>query len=80
VTTGPGDLAARLGAAAAAALEGNRASGAAKLAAQHKLHPRDRVDLLLDAGSFVEDGRTRPGGAFPLNTSGGGLSYCHPGM
>ena len=21
-----------------------------------------------------------PGGDFPLNTSGGGLSYCHPGM
>jgi acetyl-CoA acetyltransferase len=33
-----------------------------------------------EAGPFVEDGRTRPGGAFPLNTSGGGLSYCHPGM
>ncbi len=33
-----------------------------------------------DAGDFVGDGRTRPGGSFPLNTSGGGLSYCHPGM
>lgn len=33
-----------------------------------------------DGGSFVEDGRLRPGGAFPLNTNGGGLSYCHPGM
>ena len=32
------------------------------------------------AGAFVADGNTRPGGAFPLNTSGGGLSYCHPGM
>ncbi|HEX3468088.1 MAG TPA: hypothetical protein VHT05_08440, partial [Candidatus Elarobacter sp.] len=21
-----------------------------------------------------------PGGDFPLNTQGGGLSYCHPGM
>jgi acetyl-CoA acetyltransferase len=33
-----------------------------------------------EAGPFVEDGRTRYGGPFPLNTSGGGLSYCHPGM
>lgn len=33
-----------------------------------------------EAGAFVADGRTRPGGSFPLNTSGGGLSYCHPGM
>jgi acetyl-CoA acetyltransferase len=33
-----------------------------------------------EGGAFVENGRTAPGGAFPLNTSGGGLSYCHPGM
>lgn len=33
-----------------------------------------------EAGGFVADGRIRPGGAFPLNTSGGGLSYNHPGM
>lgn len=33
-----------------------------------------------DSGSFVEDGRTGPGGDFPMNTNGGGLSYCHPGM
>jgi acetyl-CoA acetyltransferase len=32
------------------------------------------------AWQFVQDGRIRPGGAFPLNTSGGGLSYCHPGQ
>lgn len=29
---------------------------------------------------FVSGQRTAPGGDFPLNTSGGGLSYTHPGM
>lgn len=29
---------------------------------------------------FVRGGRLGPGGAFPINTSGGGLSYGHPGM
>jgi acetyl-CoA acetyltransferase len=29
---------------------------------------------------FIQDGRIRPGGARPLNTNGGGLSYCHPGQ
>ena len=33
-----------------------------------------------ESGAFVADGRIRPGGALALNTSGGGLSYCHPGM
>lgn len=33
-----------------------------------------------DSGAFVENGRIAPGGAFPMNTSGGGLSYCHPGI
>lgn len=33
-----------------------------------------------EGGSFVEKGRIAPGGDFPLNTSGGGLSYCHPGV
>ena len=29
---------------------------------------------------FVKNGNIAPGGKFPLNTNGGGLSYCHPGM
>ena len=33
-----------------------------------------------EGGAFVEDGRTGPGGALPMNTNGGGLSYTHPGM
>ena len=33
-----------------------------------------------EGGPFVEKGRIAPGGEFPLNTNGGGLSYCHPGM
>jgi acetyl-CoA C-acetyltransferase len=32
------------------------------------------------AGAFVAGGRTAPGGAFPLNTSGGGLSFNHSGQ
>jgi acetyl-CoA acetyltransferase len=30
--------------------------------------------------AFVADGRTAPGGSFPMNTNGGGLSYTHTGM
>jgi acetyl-CoA acetyltransferase len=32
-----------------------------------------------EGGSFVESGALRPGGSLPSLTSGGGLSYCHPG-
>jgi acetyl-CoA carboxylase carboxyltransferase component len=42
--------------ARARALEGNLASGAAKLRDQGKLFVRDRIALLVDDGSFVEDG------------------------
>jgi len=45
-----------LGAAAARALAGNLATGGAKLADAGKLFVRDRIALLVDAGSFVEDG------------------------
>ena len=49
------DRAKALAAAAERALQGNLAAGGAKLAAAGKLFVRDRLDLLLDPGSFVED-------------------------
>lgn len=33
-----------------------------------------------EAGPFIAEGRTEPGGTLPLNTNGGGLSYTHTGM
>ncbi len=33
-----------------------------------------------EAGAFIAEGRTSPGGELPLNTNGGGLSYTHTGM
>ena len=33
-----------------------------------------------EGGAFAASGAIAPGGALPMNTSGGGLSYCHPGM
>lgn len=33
-----------------------------------------------EAGAFIAEGNTRPGGSLPLNTNGGGLSYTHTGM
>jgi acetyl-CoA acetyltransferase len=33
-----------------------------------------------EGGPFVADTGIGPGGGLPVNTNGGGLSYCHPGM
>ena len=33
-----------------------------------------------EGGAFVSGGRIGPRGSLPVNTNGGGLSYCHPGM
>jgi acetyl-CoA acetyltransferase len=33
-----------------------------------------------EGGRFVAEGGIAPGGRLAVNTSGGGLSYCHPGM
>jgi acetyl-CoA acetyltransferase len=33
-----------------------------------------------EGGAFVSGGRIAPGGDLAVNTSGGGLSYNHPGM
>lgn len=33
-----------------------------------------------EALDVIADGAIRPGGGLPLNTNGGGLSYCHPGQ
>ena len=33
-----------------------------------------------EGGPFVASGSIAPGGSLPVNTNGGGLSCCHPGM
>jgi acetyl-CoA acetyltransferase len=33
-----------------------------------------------EGGAFVTEGRIAPKGSLAVNTNGGGLSYCHPGM
>jgi acetyl-CoA acetyltransferase len=33
-----------------------------------------------EAGAFIADRNTAPGGKLPLNTNGGSLSYMHSGM
>ncbi|MEL3890114.1 hypothetical protein V6B08_07550 [Ferrovibrio sp. MS7] len=32
-----------------------------------------------EAGDFIKEGHTAPGGSLPLNTNGGGMCYTHPG-
>ena len=32
-----------------------------------------------EAGQFIAEGHTRPGGKLPMNTNGGGLAYAHSG-
>src|SRR6478736_2659182 len=56
VTTEGDDHAKMLAAAAERARQGNLHKEGEKLARQGKLFVRDRIDLLCDAGSFVEDG------------------------
>ena len=74
--------------AADRARQGNLARSGAKLAAQGKLFVRDRLALLLDEGSFVEDGllanaqaptgRTGSRPAAPSPTGGPGCRRCGP--
>ena len=33
-----------------------------------------------EGGASSRAARIAPGGSLPVNTNGGGLSYCHPGM
>src|SRR4249919_2624199 len=52
------------------ALAGNLHKEADKLARQHKLFVRDRIDLLCDKGSFVEDGLLANAAAADLPADG----------
>jgi acetyl-CoA carboxylase carboxyltransferase component len=52
------------------ALQGNRAANAEKLASQGKLFVRDRLELLLDEGTFVEDGLLANAAAADLPADG----------
>ncbi|MCZ7628465.1 MAG: hypothetical protein M5U19_05160 [Microthrixaceae bacterium] len=54
-SSGAGSHAAMLRSAVQRAREGNLDRGAEKLASQNKLWVRDRIDLLCDEGTFVED-------------------------
>jgi methylmalonyl-CoA decarboxylase subunit alpha len=73
-----------LHAATERALQGNLAKEGAKLARQNKLFVRDRLDLLLDPGSFIEDGllanASSPDGDLPADgvVTGTGLIDGRP--
>ena len=81
--------------ATAAAESGPRAFAMAKLAPKDvdvvQLYDAFTINVFLfledlgfckkgESGDFVADGGIAPGGRLPVNTNGGGLSYCHPGM
>ena len=42
--------------------------------------PRGLPDAFILGKDFIKNGNLGPNGSFPINTNGGGLSYCHPGM
>ena len=44
------------------------------------LEPGDDISRYRIIGPLGAGGTIAPGGRIPVNTSGGGLSYCHPGM
>lgn len=79
----------------AAAESGPRSFAMAKLAPKDvdvvQLYDAFTINVLLsledlgfckkgESGDFVATGGIAPGGRLPVNTNGGGLSYCHPGM
>jgi acetyl-CoA carboxylase carboxyltransferase component len=70
--------------AAHAATTGPDDKGAARLARDHKLHVRARLDLLFDPGTFVEDGRlahaTEPGYPGDGVVTGRGLVEGRPAL
>jgi len=64
------DTAKRLAAAIERAGRGNLHKEGEKLERQNKLFVRDRIDLLCDAGSFIEDGRLANASAVDLPADG----------
>ncbi len=66
----PGGGGERLAEAAGRARQGNLAAQASRLASQKKLFVRDRIELLCDPGSFVEDGLLANAAATDLPADG----------